>query len=77
MVLTIYRDVIYLPSETVRFQEDLPMRGEDHQQNAMFSYLSPEQRVPQDHPSRRLRPLVDQVLKKLSPRCYDCFELAC
>lgn len=44
------------------------MRGEDHQQNAMFSYLSPEQRVPQDHPLRKLRPLVDQVLKKLSPR---------
>ena len=31
------------------------MRGEDTQQNAMFSYLSPEQRVPQDHPVRRLR----------------------
>ena len=44
------------------------MRGEDTQQNAMFSYLSPEQRVPQDHPLRKLRPLVDQVLKKLSRR---------
>ena len=44
------------------------MRGDDPQQNAMFSYLSPEQRVPQDHPLRKLRPLVDQVLKKLSPR---------
>jgi hypothetical protein len=42
------------------------MRGDDIQQNAMFSYLSPEQRVPQDHPLRKLRPLVDQVLKKLS-----------
>ena len=44
------------------------MRGEDSQQQAMFSYLSPEQRVPQDHPLRKLRPLVDQVLQKLSPR---------
>ena len=44
------------------------MRGEDHQQDAMFSYLSPEQRVPQDHPLRKLRPLVDTVLKKLSRR---------
>ncbi len=26
------------------------MRGEDTQQNALFSYLSPEQRVPQDTP---------------------------
>ncbi len=44
------------------------MRGEDTQQNAMFSYLSPEQRVPQDHPVRRLRRLVDEVLRKLSRR---------
>ena len=44
------------------------MRGEDSQQHAMFSYLSPEQRVPQDHPLRKLRPLVDQVLQKLSRR---------
>jgi transposase len=44
------------------------MRGEDLQQNALFSYLSPEQRVPQDHPLRKLRPLVDTVLTKLSRR---------
>ncbi len=43
------------------------MRGEDHQQTAMFSYLSPEQRVPANHPLRRLRPLVDAVLNRLSP----------
>jgi transposase len=68
MVLTIYRNVIYLSAESDYFQEDLPMRGEDTQQNAMFSYLSPEQRVPQDHPLRKLRPLADQALKKLSRR---------
>jgi len=34
----------------------------------MFSYLSPEQRVPQHHPLRKLRPLVDQVSQKPSPR---------
>ncbi|HEY6807106.1 MAG TPA: hypothetical protein VI306_26245 [Pyrinomonadaceae bacterium] len=28
------------------------MRGDDLQQAGMFSYLSPEQRVPQDHPLR-------------------------
>ncbi|MGH8337770.1 MAG: IS5 family transposase [Gammaproteobacteria bacterium] len=44
------------------------MRGEDLQQNALFSYLSLEQRVPQDHPLRKLRPLVDTVLAKLSRR---------
>ena len=44
------------------------MRGEDLQQDAMFSYISAEQRVPPDHPLRKLRPLVDEALKKLSRR---------
>ncbi len=29
------------------------MRGDDPQQAAMFSYISPEERVPQDHPCAR------------------------
>ena len=45
------------------------MRGEDHQQTAMFSYISPEQRVPANHPLRKLRPLVDAVLTRPSP-CF-------
>ncbi len=44
------------------------MRGNDLQQDAMFSYLSPEQRVPADHPLRPIRQMVDTVLKRLSPR---------
>ena len=28
------------------------MRGDDIHQDAMFSYLSPEARVPKDHPLR-------------------------
>jgi transposase len=32
----------------------------------MFSYLSPEQRVPANHPLRRIRVMVDLVLKGLS-----------
>src|SRR2546425_11606443 len=44
------------------------MRGEDIQQNAMFSYVSPERRVPEDHPIRGMRKLTDVVLKRLSPR---------
>lgn len=43
------------------------MRGDDRQQQAMFSFLSPEQRVPQDHPLRIIRTLVDGVLEELSP----------
>ena len=42
------------------------MRGDDLQQDAMFSYVSPEQRVPADHPLRPIRRMVDQVLKGLS-----------
>jgi transposase len=34
----------------------------------MFSYLSAEQRVPQDHPLRKIRTLVDEVLKEMSPQ---------
>ncbi|MDR7522204.1 MAG: IS5 family transposase [Armatimonadota bacterium] len=43
------------------------MRGDDLKQDAMFSYLSPEARVPQDHPLRPIRQMVDAVLTELSP----------
>src|ERR1044071_1739422 len=42
------------------------MRGPDHQQSAMFSYLSPEQRVPADHPLRSVRQMADTILAQLS-----------
>jgi transposase len=44
------------------------MRGVDHQQSGMFSYISAEQRVPKDHPLRALRALVDGALNELGPR---------
>jgi len=44
------------------------MRGEDEQQNHMFSYLSPEARVRKDHPLRAIRTMVDGVLSQLSRR---------
>ena len=44
------------------------MRGEDQQQNYMFSYLSPESRVRKDHPLRAVRLMVDEVLSQLSRR---------
>ena len=43
------------------------MRGNDHDQSGMFSYLSPEQRVPQDHPLRPIRTLAGEVLGEMSP----------
>lgn len=42
------------------------MRGTDDQQNQMFSYLSPEQRVRKDHPLRVIRMMVDDALQSLS-----------
>jgi len=42
------------------------MRGADVQQEAMFSYLSPEARVPRDHPLRPIRDMVNQALAELS-----------
>ena len=44
------------------------MRGDDPQQAAIFSYISPEERVPQEHPLRTIRVMVDAVLKELSPQ---------
>ena len=42
------------------------MRGDDRQPDAMFSYVSAEQRVPADHPLRAIRGLVDDVLSDMS-----------
>ena len=44
------------------------MRGKDEQQLDVFSYISPEQRVPQDHPLRSLRAMTDGALQQLRPR---------
>ena len=46
------------------------MRGHDEQTSHMFSYLSPEQRVPADHPLRAIRTLTDHALRALSPTSY-------
>src|ERR1022692_4439068 len=44
------------------------MRGDDNQQEGMFSYVSPEKRVPTDHPLRPVRRMVDEILKEMSPQ---------
>jgi transposase len=44
------------------------MRGHDEQQESMFSYISPEKRVPADHPLRGLRVMVDAALEEMSPQ---------
>jgi transposase len=42
------------------------MRGDDREPDAMFSYVSAEQRVPKEHPLRAMRALVDEVLRDMS-----------
>jgi len=44
------------------------MRGKDEQQLDVFSYVSREQRVPQDHPLRSLRAMTDAALRGLQSR---------
>src|SRR6266487_1242824 len=44
------------------------MRGPEQPQTAFFSYLSVDDRIPQDHPLRAMRQLVDPILSELSPR---------
>jgi transposase len=43
------------------------MRGTDTKQHMLFSYLSPEARVPRNHPLRPIRKMADQALRELSP----------
>jgi transposase len=44
------------------------MRGADHQQSGMFSYISAEERVPKDHPLRAIREMVDAALRNMGPQ---------
>src|SRR3982750_2496595 len=44
------------------------MRGTDHQQAHMYSYLSPEARVRADHPLRGIRAMADMALQNMSER---------
>jgi transposase len=43
------------------------MRGQKENQIVMLSSLTPDQLVPQDHPIRKIKPIVDQALNELSP----------
>src|SRR6266436_7055706 len=49
------------------------MRGKDEQQLDVFSYISPEQRVPQDHPLRPVRVMTDEALRELQPRFNELY----
>src|ERR671937_2649887 len=47
-------------------ERSIDMRGHDDQTVHLFSYVSPEARVPADHPLRAIREMTDRVLATLS-----------
>jgi len=52
------------------------MRGDDNLQEGIFSYISPEKRVPADHPLRPIRKMVDEILKEMSPQFAKLYSNA-
>jgi transposase len=49
------------------------MRGDEEQQSGMFSYVTMEQRVPQDHPVRGIRALVDRGLGRMDAELSELY----
>jgi transposase len=43
----------------------MEMRGTDQDQSTMFSYVSPEARIPEDHPLRATREMTNRALARL------------
>jgi len=43
------------------------MRGDKSDQAAVMLFITPDQKVPQDHPIRAIKPIVDRALTSLSP----------
>ena len=43
------------------------MRGQQERSDSLFSYVSIEDRIPANHPLRRIRKLADQALDRLNP----------
>ncbi len=43
------------------------MRGESERQATMMLGLTPDGFVPKDHPLRRIKPLADSALRRMSP----------
>lgn len=49
------------------------MRGDVKKQASFLTIVGPEQRVPQDHPIRRIKALADAELERLSPQFDDMY----
>jgi transposase len=51
------------------------MRGKKETQIIMLSSLTPDQLVPQDHPIRKIKPIVDRALGELSPNFNQMYAV--
>jgi transposase len=50
------------------------MRGTDHPQSKMFSYVSPEARIPTDHPLRATREMANRALGRLDGKFRSLYS---
>lgn len=50
------------------------MRGSDSKQEAMFSHVSPEARVPTNHPLRPIRAMVSEALAQMGGRLEKLYS---
>lgn len=50
------------------------MRGTDHDQSTMFSYVSPEARIPDDHPLRATREMANRALVRLDRKFRSLYS---
>ena len=51
------------------------MRGESDNQTSLFSYVSLESRIPDHHPIRKIRAVVDKALAEMAPE-FDAMYAA-
>ena len=49
------------------------MRGQQERNGSLFSYVSIEERIPANHPLRRIRKLPDQALDRLNPTFCELY----
>jgi len=47
------------------YLQDIMMRGQEKKQQNLFSYISPEQRVPKNHPLRPIQKMIDKALEEM------------
>src|SRR5450631_1384784 len=50
------------------------MRGDDHKQTAMYSYVTLAQRIPEDHPARQIRSMVDRALERMDAQLEELYS---